>query len=186
MFSTEPLPHVSLPAALEVRAARAADLDALLAMVRRCSPETIYRRFHGAAGPAVTTELRRVANGTTEHRSWVVTEGSRIHGTATLAWGRDGTVEAAFLVEDGWFRHGVGRRLFAAVAREARRECVPVVTAWVQSDNERARRFFRSVAPGARTSFGGGGELEIHVPVPLPDQCPDPIRHPSTVYEKSA
>jgi GNAT superfamily N-acetyltransferase len=171
---------------LEVRTSRSGDLDALVEMVQRCSPDTIYRRFHGAAGPAVVRELRRIANPVADHRSWVVTDGSRIHGTATLAWGRDGTVEAAFLVEDTWFRHGVGRRLFSAVAREARRECVPHVTAWVQADNERARRFFRSVAPGARTSFGGGGELEVDVPVPLPDQCPEPIRHLSTVYEKSA
>jgi ribosomal protein S18 acetylase RimI-like enzyme len=95
----------------------------------------------------------------------VATDGTAIRGTATLATGSDGVTEAAFLVEDAWFRRGIGSALFAALAREARRSGVDAVTAWVQADNETARRFLRSMAPGARTAFAGSGELEIALPV---------------------
>jgi L-amino acid N-acyltransferase YncA len=150
---------------LTVRPARPLDLDQLEAMLDRCSPDTQYRRFHGAVGPAVRRELRRIATPVSDHRSWVATDGTAIHGTATLAWGSDGVVEAAFLVEDGWSHHGVGRELFRAVADEARASHVDVVTAWVQADNQAARKFFRAMVPTAVTTFTGGGELEITIPV---------------------
>jgi len=153
---------------LETRAARPSDLAALAALIDRCSTETLYRRFHGAVGAAVRQELRRIADPGPRHRSWVVSDGSALHGTATLAWGRDDSVEAAFLVEDAWFRHGIGRRLFAAVAREARRAGVLEVTAWVQADNERARRFLRAMAAGGRAAFAGGGELRVTLPTDVP------------------
>ena len=87
-------------------------------------------------------------------------------------------VEAAFLVEDGWFRHGIGRALFAALARDAHASGAEAVTAWVQADNERARRFLRSIVPGTRATFIGGGELEISLPVGSPpDSRTDPTAH---------
>jgi GNAT superfamily N-acetyltransferase len=150
---------------LVVRPAAPTDLAALHALVERCSPDTQYRRFHGAVGGAVRRELDRISHPTAAHRSWVATDGVELHGTATLAAGADGVVEAAFLVEDAWFRHGVGRALFGAVARDARDRGLPEVAAWVQADNERARRFFRSMVPGTHTSFVGGGELQLSVPV---------------------
>jgi GNAT superfamily N-acetyltransferase len=148
-----------------VRPACPADLAQLGALLDRCSADTQYRRFHGAVGSAVRRELDRIAHPVADHRSWVATDGSSIHGTATLATGSDGLVEAAFLVEDSWFRRGIGRALFSALAREARAAGVGAVTAWVQADNETARRFLRSMAPGAQTSFAGGAELQICLPV---------------------
>jgi GNAT superfamily N-acetyltransferase len=168
---------------LDVRPARLGDLTDLEALVSRCSEETTYRRFHGAAGHAVRRELERIADPAPEHRSWVATDGQGIHGTATLATGSDGTVEAAFLVEDGWFRCGVGRALFRAVAAAAREQGIEHVTAWVQADNQTARRFLRAMAPAARTAFAGSGELEIDLPVPSPRPTP---RSPSTEYRETA
>ncbi len=171
---------------IEVRSSGPADLAQLEALVERCSPDTTYRRFHGAVGHVVARELDRIAHPSAEHRSWVASVDGAIRGTATLAWGRDGSADAALLVEDGWFRRGIGRALFEALAAEAIRAGVPAVTAWVQADNDRARRFFRSVAPGARTAFTGGGELEIVVPVPMvrPDR---PVLASSTpAYRETA
>jgi GNAT superfamily N-acetyltransferase len=148
-----------------VRPAGPADRPALDALLDRCSPDTRYRRFHGAVGGAVRRELDRISHPSTTHRSWVATDGIEVHGTATLATGSGGEVEAAFLVEDAWFRHGIGRALFGALARDARARGLAEVTAWVQADNERARRFFRAMVPGTHTSFAGGGELELSVPV---------------------
>jgi GNAT superfamily N-acetyltransferase len=150
---------------ISVRMAEPADLAQLQALLDRCSADTQYRRFHGAVGHAVRRELERIATPVANHRSWVATDGTAIHGTATLATGSDGAVEAAFLVEDAWFRRGLGRALFAALARDARHVGIDAVTAWVQADNETARRFLRSMAPAARTAFAGGGELQIDLPV---------------------
>jgi GNAT superfamily N-acetyltransferase len=155
-----------------VRPATPDDRDGLAAFVDRCSAETLYRRFHGAAGTGLLRhELDRVAHPNRAHRSWVaVSCFGQIRGTATLAWGRTGTVEAAFLVEDAWARRGVGRLLWAAVAAEARRAGLTTVLATVQADNDRAVRFLRGVAPGARSRFVGGAEVEVTIPIDPIDQ----------------
>jgi N-acetylglutamate synthase-like GNAT family acetyltransferase len=152
-------------ASLQVRPARSSDLPGLLALVDRCSFDTLYRRFHGAGPSTVRRELERVAAPTYEHRSWVATDGTFIRGVATLALGRDGAAEVGFLVEDAWFRRGVGRRLFRAVASDANAMDLEAVVAWVQPDNATARRFLRAMAPSARTRFAGMGELEVVLPI---------------------
>jgi hypothetical protein len=38
------------------------------------------------------------------------------------------------------------------------------VLATVQADNDRAIRFLRGVAPGARSRFVGGAEVEVTIP----------------------
>ena len=156
-----------LPLALTVRPASPQDAEALEALIERCSPATIYRRFHGAGDRPARRELARIAAPTATHRSVVaVSAGGEVHGTATLAWGRDGTVEAAFLVEDAWFRRGVGRVLYQGLAAEARRAGVTTVSATVQADNERAIRFLLAVAAGASSRYAGGGEVGVTIPVP--------------------
>jgi N-acetylglutamate synthase-like GNAT family acetyltransferase len=161
---------------LVVRPAEPGDLPELEALLDRCSPETLYRRFHGAAGPTERRQLARIAVPSPTHRSWVAVDGDHIRGTATLAWGSDGRAEVAFLVEDAWFRQGVGTALFRALGVEARRSGLDEVVAWVQTDNRAARDFLRSMAPGAASAFAGGGELEISVPVVAPevDQATSP------------
>jgi RimJ/RimL family protein N-acetyltransferase len=150
-----------------VRPARADDREALAAMTERASNDTLWRRFHGAGRRVVERELDRIAHPTDAHRSWVaLSPDGAIHGTATLARGRDGTVEAAFLVEDTWFRRGIGRTLFAAIALDARRSGVHEVVARVQADNERAIRFLRCLRADSRATFVGDGEVEVVVPVP--------------------
>jgi predicted N-acetyltransferase YhbS len=160
-----------------VRSTRPSDLADLRALLERCSDETVYRRFHGASGRTARLELERVAHPTPAHQSWVVVVDGVVRGTATLAWGANGVPEAAFLVEDGWFRQGLGRLLFHAMADAARASSADAVLVAVQGDNERARRFLRAMAPGARTMFSGGGTLEMAVPV---RRAPDRrVSHPS-------
>jgi GNAT superfamily N-acetyltransferase len=157
---------------VRVRRTRPTDIGELHAFAGRCSSETLFRRFHGAAEHAVRRELERVATSTPLHRSWVaVTERSgmdpdahAIHGSATLAWGVGDVVEAAFLVEDAWFRRGIGRRLFQALAIEAEASGVDAVRATIQPDNRRAVRFVTAVAPAARMAFADG-LLEATIPI---------------------
>jgi GNAT superfamily N-acetyltransferase len=165
-------------AGMTIRPSTPGDEPALHALVDRCSPGTLVRRFHGGGVGPAHREMGRVASRTPTHRSWVAEAGGVIHGAGTLAWARPGaaSAEAAFLVEDAWFRRGVGRGLYAAMAAEARREGI-AVTASVQADNERAIRFLVGVAPGARPRYAGDGLVEITFPpasavVSLPTSAP--------------
>lgn len=151
---------------VEVRPATPADLPGLQALLDRVSPESRYRRFHGAVGATARRELERISHPTDTHRSWVAVDGDEVRGTATLAWGSDGVPEAAFLVEDSVHRRGVGSSLFRAVAAEAHRTGAERVVAYVQADNRPARQFLTAMAPAASTRFVGGGEVELTIPVP--------------------
>ena len=151
---------------MRLRSTTAEDLDALRSFVERCSPETLYRRFHGAARRAMQTELGRIARSADDHRSWVAVAADEVRGTATLATSsRTGATEMALLVEDAWFRRGVGRALVERLRAHARQAGVDAITAWVQADNERALRFIRAVAPEASIRFAGGAELEVRIPI---------------------
>jgi GNAT superfamily N-acetyltransferase len=148
-----------------LRASRAGDLERLRAFIARCSPETLYRRFHGTGPQATERELTRIAAPADNHRSWVVVDGGEVRGTASLARSRSGATEMALLVEDRWFRRGIGRALVGELMAHAELVGVEMVTAWIQADNERAVRFIRAVAPGASIRFVGGAELEVQIPV---------------------
>jgi GNAT superfamily N-acetyltransferase len=161
----ETLP-VALGIGLTVRRSGPADGARLDAFVDRCSPATLYRRFHGAGERPARREMHRVAAPTADYRSWLaLSPGGDVRGVATLASGPDGTVEAAFMVEDAWARRGVGRVLWAALADEACRAQVPTIRASVQADNERAVRFLLAVAPGARSRYAGDAQIEVTLPV---------------------
>jgi N-acetylglutamate synthase-like GNAT family acetyltransferase len=149
-----------------LRASRAEDLGALRAFIRRCSPETLYRRFHGSGPQAIDRELMRIASAADDHRSWVVVAEGEVRGTGTLARSRSGETEMAFVVEDRWFRHGIGRALVKAMIAHAEQVGLDAVTARVQADNERAVRFIRAVAPQAGIRFVGGAELDVWMPMP--------------------
>ncbi|HKA85307.1 MAG TPA: GNAT family N-acetyltransferase [Acidimicrobiales bacterium] len=148
-----------------LRASRGGDLEPLRAFIGRCSPETLYRRFHGTGPQAMDRELRRIASPDDSHRSWVVVDGGEVRGTASLARSRSGATELALLVEDRWFRRGIGRALVGALATHAQLAGIDTITAWIQADNERAVRFFRALAPQASIRFVGGAELEAQLPV---------------------
>jgi N-acetylglutamate synthase-like GNAT family acetyltransferase len=174
---------------IAIRAARPDDFHGLVAFVARCSQEALYRRFHGAADRPIRRELGRIASPTATHRSWVaVGDDGEVHGTATLAWSRTGTVEVAFLVEDAWFRRGIGRALFAALSAEAMRAGVTAVVATIQADNDRAVRFLRALAPGVRPHYVGGTEIEMTVPVPagLAARAHPPAGAPAAATEVAA
>ena len=169
-----------------VRRTEPGDLAALVALLGRCSNTTVYRRFHGAADRPIRRELGRIASSTADHRSWLaVSADGVVRGTATLAWGRSGAVDAAFLVEDAWFRRGVGRALFRAMAAEARRCSVPAVVATIQADNQRTVDFLRAVAPGSRPVHVGGAELEVTIPV-APTRRPVPAPQPAAAASRPA
>jgi GNAT superfamily N-acetyltransferase len=160
-------------ALVAIRPARDGDRSALDALMDRCSPETLRRRFHGGDSPSARRDLVRLASPGAGHRSWVALDRSgAVRGTATLAFSASGATDVAFLVEDGWSRRGIGRMLARALAAEARRSGRSAVAAWVHADNQPAVRFLRALFPGARAVHHGRGDLEFILPVAVPASAP--------------
>lgn len=164
-----------------LRASRGGDLESLGAFIARCSPETLYRRFHGTGPRAIDRELSRIATSTDNHRSWVVVDEGEVRGTASLARSRSGAAEMSVVVEDRWFRRGIGRALIGAIKAHAELAGLETITAMVQADNERAVRFIRAVAPGSTIRFVGGAELEVDLQVAA--MTPGPAPAASVVRE---
>ena len=162
-----------------IRPAVPDDLPALRDLTARCSFDTLYRRFHGATGAPLRRELARAATSADGHRSWVAVAGGQVRGVATLAVGRSGQAEVAFLVEDAWQRRGLGRALARRVGAEARGAGHDGLSALVLADNERVVRFARAVAPGTTVTFDGAAEYRLTIPVPAPASAPVPVRGPA-------
>jgi GNAT superfamily N-acetyltransferase len=119
---------------LLVRTAEPGDRAALEAMFQRCTPQTIYRRFHGRvkAFPAayLTEALARVP----PHFAIVACDGPRVVALAScrivdpagrgptggeVAPGASGAAELGILIEDGWQQRGLGRQLLARLVAHA-------------------------------------------------------------------
>ncbi|WP_327683593.1 GNAT family N-acetyltransferase [Kitasatospora sp. NBC_00458] len=116
-----------------VRRADAEDKEAALAMHRRCSPDTLRKRYHGPVRDA-DRYLNHLLD--PRHGQTLAVEASdgRIVALGHLMWDDD-SAEVAVLVEDAWQRRGLGldlMRRMSALALEAGVETVYAVT---QSSN---------------------------------------------------
>lgn len=103
-----------------LRAAGPDDLDAALALHRRCSPETLARRYHGPVDEA-DGYLPHLLDPRHGHALAARTVSGRLVGLGHLLW--DGSeAEVALLVEDAWQRRGVGSALLRSLVEMAARE----------------------------------------------------------------
>lgn len=99
-----------------VRRADRSDGQAIARMHRRCSLDTVFRRYLTAMpslSPSLQQRLLEL------HLSVVAVHGREVIGLAHLAETPDGPPELALMVEDGWQRRGVGRMLAEVVLRAA-------------------------------------------------------------------
>jgi len=137
----------------QYRRLNAADTDAVLAMLLRCSRDTLYRRFHGVTdGTAYARQLLRAPSGHDTLGAWCET---RCVAIATLADGSDGCSDVGVLVEDAWQRRGLGTALLAQLVGIARRRGIGVLTADVLADSVHVLRWFGRVGTvEARLSWG--------------------------------
>ena len=102
-----------------LRRAAAADGPAVARMHRRCSLDTVFRRYLTAM-PQLSPSLQRQLLDL--HLTVVAEHGHEIVGLAHLAVTADEPAEFAVMVEDSWQRRGVGRALTDDMLRRAERE----------------------------------------------------------------
>ncbi|WP_354638639.1 GNAT family N-acetyltransferase [Kitasatospora camelliae] len=127
--------RLTLPAGtdLTVRRADAADKAAALEMHRRCSPDTLRKRYHGPVRDA-DRYLDHLLDPRHGQTLAVETSDGRIVALAHLMWDDEGA-EVALLVEDAWQRRGLGVDLLRRMAALALEAGVVTVYAVTHSSN---------------------------------------------------
>jgi GNAT superfamily N-acetyltransferase len=116
---------------LHIRPLSPEQLHDLLKMVGRCSPSSLFHRFHGITdGTAYVRHL--VA--TSGHETLTAWSDARCVGVATLA--RSGCDhELGVLVEDGWQRRGIGTELLARLVASAQASGIDQIVAEVLGED---------------------------------------------------
>lgn len=147
-----------------VRARRPQDRDALVEMIRRCSPETLRRRFHA---PTAHLSTDRVVD-LLERGPAVVQRVAEVDGhvvaVGTLHRLHSGEGEVAVLVEDAWQDSGLGRRLMGHLLRGAVDVGVTVVVADVLRQPGFLVESLRRATPHTRVSYDGP-VATVHIPL---------------------
>jgi GNAT superfamily N-acetyltransferase len=116
---------------LHIRALSPEQLPDLLNMVGRCSPASLFHRFHGITdGTAYVRHL--VA--TSGHETLTAWSGARCVGLATLARS-ECDHEVGVLVEDGWQRRGIGTELLTRLVASARARGIDQIVADVLGED---------------------------------------------------
>jgi GNAT superfamily N-acetyltransferase len=134
------------------------DVDAVAAMIGRCSPATLYRRFHGVTRPSRAAPLLMAGAGKDSFGAWYgdecVAVGGLVPGKADDCNSPSGHI--GVLVEDAWQRKGVGSALVAALVVRARQQGLAGIVADIQTESEFLRPMLGRIGPMS-TSFGYGG-----------------------------
>jgi GNAT superfamily N-acetyltransferase len=136
-------------------------------LVRRCSPESVRRRFFlpAALDPdeAFARYRRYLLAGPPSGVAALATVGDVPVGLLNLVVVGDGLVEASLLVADAWQRRGVATHLLdSELGRE--RWAGWTVRASVQPDNRAIRRLLRTPRWGARRVVGADpAQLDIEI-----------------------
>lgn len=140
------------------------DRAKILALLKRCSPETLRNRFLQPVKMLPEKLFTRLMNvDGVHHVALVVTRGEgdeeeivavgRYHVAPAAA---AETAEVSFLVEDAWQRRGIGPALLASLAELARQNGITRFCAETLSDNHAMLSVFlkSGYQVAARTSLG--------------------------------
>jgi GNAT superfamily N-acetyltransferase len=129
-----------------VRPVRASDVDAIARMHRRCSLETVYRRYLTAV-PSLSPVLQRRL---LDLRLTLVAEhGSEIVALAHLADAPGQPTELAVLVEDAWQRRGIGSRITEEALRHAEADGLDGLVAYSLPSSAAVHALLRGLRGGA-------------------------------------
>jgi GNAT superfamily N-acetyltransferase len=135
------------------------DTRAVLAMLARCSRDSLFHRFHGFTdGVAYFETLLR--NGPLD-QTLLARYRSSCVGVASLGVGGKGVFHLGVLVEDAWQRQGVGTRLAVSLLDSARARGVTSVHADVLGDDRFILRALRRIGPPRVTIDSGTFSIDI-------------------------
>jgi GNAT superfamily N-acetyltransferase len=142
-----------------VKPARVADTPAVLAMLGRCSPGTLFHRFHGPSDGVVYIQALLARQSMDE--TLVAWYGEACVGLATLSRDREGLSHLGVLVEDAWQRRGVGRRLVSTLLGAARSHGVRQVHADVLGEDRFVVEALRRAGSMTATIASGTYSVDI-------------------------
>lgn len=152
-------------ALVRTRTATLDDVEAVVALHARCSPETLHRRFHVPVTEVHDPLARRLI---APPRGWsvVAEQCGQVVGLGCAGPLSRTELEVGLLVEDARQGSGVGSRMLRELAREGRLRGYRAIICLAESGNE-------SVLPTVRRAGLDGvatlvdGLLEIVVPLPV-------------------
>lgn len=138
---------------LTIRPIRADDRDRILHALEYTSPETYYRRFHGAKRWFSDTELSYLTEiDGRDHFALIATERDdedRLVAIARFIRNPRAHAEAelAITVHDPYQRRGIGRRMLTLLVDAAREHGISRLHAFVQIDNRPMIALLHDVLP---------------------------------------
>ena len=139
------------------------DLEQVLAMHRRCSPETLHRRFH-VPMPSVPERLVRRLLSSGPGWSVLAEQCEEVVGIASAGPLNPSEVEVGLLVEDPHQGTGVGTRLMRDIAHEARNRGYTGLVCITQPDNDSVLRTVRRAGLDGTPTWADG-VMEIAIPL---------------------
>jgi GNAT superfamily N-acetyltransferase len=113
----EPAPLPQSGPAVRMADATSQDTEAVLAMLARCSRESLYHRFHGYTDGVAFT---RASLGRPNDKTLLAWDRAECIGVATIGWDQHGEGHLGVLVEDRWQRRGLGTTLIRDLVDTAR------------------------------------------------------------------
>lgn len=152
---------------ITIRPAAPTDRDAILALGRRCSADTLRRRFHGATSEFPRRYLDWMLDPESRSDNLVALVGDEIVALASNQATSSGHGELAVLVEDAWQHHHLGTRLVRRLGARALARHDDLLVASVMADNQPALALLHSSGAHGALTFDGSVVL---VSVPLDEQ----------------
>jgi acyl-CoA synthetase (NDP forming)/GNAT superfamily N-acetyltransferase len=151
----------------EIRAASAADLEAVRVMHESMSPENIYLRFFSFSTSAAGQEAKRLCRpGGPDHAALLAWMDGEVIGAASYERGEaPGTAEVAFAVADSMHRRGIATLLLEHLVSLARARHVRALTAQTLSENSAMLRVFADAGLGMKRRWANG-VVEMTFPIP--------------------
>lgn len=127
-------------------------IAALVRMLSRISPRTIYERFHAPYPRVPGWALAGMVEADHHDKEALVVVGEEIVGHAMYVRSQNGReAEFAVVVEDGWESRGIGRQLLDELAAKAWSRGIHLFTGPVLGENRRALGALAAVFAGCAT-----------------------------------